>query len=73
MFLGKSLPVWGARGRVFESLRPDHNSPTKQPVERSLAVFVFVLRKTGAKPAQNYPAISLISRSGMASDHATSA
>ncbi|WP_420850924.1 hypothetical protein [Pseudomonas wenzhouensis] len=34
---------------MFESLRPDQKLQRKQPVEQSLAVFVFGLRKTGAK------------------------
>ena len=28
------LPLWGARGRVFESLRPDQITPRLRPVQR---------------------------------------
>ena len=51
------LRAWGARGRVFESLRPDHILKGDQVLRCLIPFLVSGLRKTGAKCAQNYPVI----------------
>jgi hypothetical protein len=56
----------------------NHSVPTifckgNQPLTGLIPFFISGRRKTRAKLAQNYPAISLISRSGTASDQTTSA
>ena len=68
-----SALAWGARGRVFESLRPDHILKKDQ----ALSGLVLFLRPDGAKLAQNarktQPVILAISKSDTASAHTISA
>ena len=49
-----SALAWGARGRVFESLRPDHILKKDQ----AISGLVLFLRPGGAKLAQNSAKLS---------------
>jgi hypothetical protein len=45
-FAGLESPAWGARNKVFESLRPDHICEENQPVSGVIPFFISGLRKT---------------------------